>query len=91
MNRRIVWNYLGNLMTVSLSGSLLLASVLLLEGLLSIDNTYFHFAFFGVTVGLMLLEHICRTRILGFGWSLSASWILYRLVVLFILLYLDYA
>lgn len=43
-------------------------------------------AWFLVVAGLMLLEHIRRTRLLGLDWTLSISWALYRLLVLLLIL-----
>ncbi|MBS1605085.1 MAG: hypothetical protein JST42_20650 [Bacteroidetes bacterium] len=41
--------------------------------------------FFSVTA-CMLLEHIRRTQLLGLGWTLSATWTSYHMVLLLLLL-----
>jgi predicted DCC family thiol-disulfide oxidoreductase YuxK len=88
---RKTWDYLGNLMTISLAGSLVLAVVLIFGSIFSIQAPFFYLAAFGATVFLMLLEHIRRSHLLDLGWKLSASWILYRVLVLLIILILNYA
>lgn len=90
LKREKAWDYLGNLMTISLSGSLLLGLILLLASLFSIQHPFFNLAAFGATVILMLLEHIRRTALLDLNGTLTASWIAYRVLVLFILLSLDH-
>ncbi len=79
------WDYLGNMMTISLAGSLALAPVLAIAScthLPPIGAT----AWFLIVAGLMLFEHIRRTRLLGLDWTLSISWVAYRLVVLILIL-----
>jgi hypothetical protein len=73
--RRKTWDYLGNMMTISLAGALLLLPSLVLP---VPPRLYFM-----AVVGLMVLEHIRRTRLLGLGWLPTATWILYRLIVLY--------
>lgn len=90
-NREKTWDYLGNLMTISLGGSLLLGIVLGVGSLFSILHPIFYLAAFGVIVFLMLLEHIRRTALLDLDGKLTVSWIVYRGLVLFILLSLDHA
>jgi hypothetical protein len=82
------WAYLGNMMTISLAGALLL-----LPGL--IINTLFHVAplfyaiYFMAIAGMMFLEHIRRTQILNLGWALSISWAGYRAVVLLLIIFTN--
>ncbi|HEV7330047.1 MAG TPA: DCC1-like thiol-disulfide oxidoreductase family protein [Flavisolibacter sp.] len=90
IDRKKAWDYLGNLMTISLAGSLLLGGVMMFGNLFSVQNAFFYLVVFAVTVGLMLLEHVRRTRILELNWKLSATWVLYRLVILFLLIFLNY-
>jgi hypothetical protein len=79
------WDYLGNMMTISFGGALLLLPVLLLAQWLSLP--LFCAAWFMAVAGMMLLEHIRRSKLLELGWILTSSWVLYRiLVLLFILL-----
>lgn len=91
LKREKTWDYLGNLMTISLGGSLLLGIVLGVGSLFSILHPLFYLAAFGVIVFLMLLEHIRRTALLDLDGKLTVSWIVYRGLVLFILLSLDHA
>ena len=81
------WEYLGNMMTISLAGALLLLPGLLISAFFQF-NPIFYVAWFMAIVGLMFLEHIRRSRLLQLGWMLTISWVLYRvMVLLFIFLY----
>ena len=79
--REKLWNYLGNMMTISFAGSLLLLLPLAVSRWVSIPPLYFIIYFMGVA-GLMLLEHIRRTKLLNLGWVLTITWVLYRLLLL---------
>jgi len=81
-----LWDYLGNMMTISFGGALLLLPLLFLAQWLNL-HPLFCAAWFMAVAGLMLLEHIRRSKLLKLGWILTSSWVLYRiLVLLFILL-----
>ena len=80
------WNYLGNMMTVSLAGALLLLPVLLLSKLIVLD-TVFCTAWFLMVAGTMFLEHIRRCTLLGLRGGMTVSWVLYVLIVSAIILY----
>lgn len=79
------WDYLGNMMTISLAGALALLPI-------EIMNHFVHFwpivypAYFMLIAGLMLLEHIRRAKLLHLGWLLTISWVVYRIIVLVIIL-----
>jgi len=75
------WNYLGNMMTISLAGSLLLLPVLLLTAFIPLSAFACTLCFMAVA-GLMFLEHIRRAKLLGLGWLLTITWVVYRLLVL---------
>jgi len=77
------WDYLGNMMTISLAGSLLLLPALAAHSILSPTLAALYFLF---VAGCMLLEHIRRTKLLGLPWVLSASWVTYRMVLLLLIL-----
>lgn len=78
--------YLGNMSTVSLIGGLLLLPVLLINSFFPL-GTLGLLGAFGLVVGVMFLEHIRRCYLLNVSLKMTASWILYRMVVLvFILL-----
>jgi len=76
-----LWDYLGNMMTISFAGSLLLLPVLILVKYLEIQPVFF-VLYFLMVAGLMFLEHIRRSKLLKLGWLMSVSWALYRLIVL---------
>jgi predicted DCC family thiol-disulfide oxidoreductase YuxK len=80
------WDYLGNMMTISMAGALLLSLVLFVGKLLPLNAVAATIAFMAVAL-LMFLEHIRRTKLLQLGWVLTFSWVMYRLVVL-LLIYL---
>jgi hypothetical protein len=61
------WDYLGNMMTISLAGSLLI---------------HFFPSWLPVITALMLIEHIRRTRLLGLGWLPTLTWLTYILIFL---------
>ncbi|WP_295211532.1 DCC1-like thiol-disulfide oxidoreductase family protein [uncultured Chryseobacterium sp.] len=76
-----LWDYLGNMMTVSLIGT-----VLLVPGLFMDLNVTAAFIYFGTVVTVMFLEHIRRCRILGLNLLPTLSWMLFRITVLAFLL-----
>ena len=77
------WDYLGNMMTISLAGSLLLLPALTLHPSAAIASTWF-----ALTALCMLLEHIRRTKLLALGRTLTITWIAYRLAVLLLIILL---
>ena len=79
------WDYLGNMMTVSLGGALLLLPFLAVSHFISLP-AYAALGWFMAVVGLMLLEHLRRCALLGLGKLVSASWVVYRFLILAILL-----
>lgn len=80
------WDYLGNMMTVSLFGALLLLPALLVGKLLTGIPPLIFMLYFMLVVGVMLYEHARRMKLLGLGWWPSASWVIYRLLVLTVIL-----
>lgn len=78
------WDYLGNMMTISFAGALLLIPVILLSHFIHFPVTYP--LYFLMVAGLMLLEHIRRTKLLQLGWLLTMSWATYRILILFLIL-----
>jgi len=79
------WEYLGNMMTISFAGALLLLPVLLLAKLIAIPALVC-MLYFLLIAGLMFLEHIRRTKLLSLGWLLTITWVAYRLAVLVLIL-----
>lgn len=76
-----IWDYLGNMMTVSLIGTLLLIPALFVN-----ITPFFHFIYFGIVVIIMFLEHLRRCRILKLNYIPSISWILFRVTALVIII-----
>lgn len=83
--RKKMWNYLGNMMTISFAGSLLLAIGIEFSHLIKLPALFFP-AYFGMVVGLMFLEHIRRTKLMGLGWTMTATWVVYRVILLGIIM-----
>lgn len=77
------WDYLGNMMTVSLIGTLLL-----IPALYTGFNAFFYLIYFGIVVFIMFLEHIRRCKILKLNYLPTISWMIFRTVVVIILMYL---
>lgn len=82
-----LWDYLGNMMTISFAGSMLLLPILVLSKYLDIQPIFF-VLYFLMVAGLMFLEHLRRSKLLKLGWLLSITWALYRLIVLGLILIL---
>jgi predicted DCC family thiol-disulfide oxidoreductase YuxK len=78
------WDYLGNMMTISLAGALLLLPGLAIAAISHLSPVAAA-AYFLFIAGLMLLEHIRRSKLLSLGWVLTISWVCYRVVVLAII------
>lgn len=72
-----LYDYLGNMMTVSLIGTVLLLPILYFT-----TSPLIRLIYFLTVVNLMLFEHIRRSKILNIGIIPSVSWFVYRLVVL---------
>lgn len=86
VNRQKRWEYLGNMMTISFAGALLLLLVLLPSGLIGY-HPLLYTVYFMLVAGLMLMEHIRRTKLLQLGWAPSITWVLYRVFILLVILY----
>lgn len=85
LDKKTVINYAGNLMTVSLMGSLILVPILLLNQLIDIPENLI-LGWFGITVFIMFIEHFRRIKILKLPYYLCYTWILYRILALFFIL-----
>lgn len=79
-----VIHYLGNLMTVSLGGSLLLLPMLVMKTFIASELSFLIYFLF--VAGIMFLEHIRRTKILELPLTISFSWVLYRILILLVIL-----
>jgi hypothetical protein len=78
-----VWTYLGNMMTISFAGSLLLLIGTTATAVTS--EPVFFLGWFGMAVALMFLGHVRRMKLLGLPAVMSATWVLYRVLVLFLM------
>lgn len=85
LNRKRTLHYLGNMMTVSLIGALLLLPAIILGNLNVIQTPYFFLGWFGLVVCFMLAEHKRRATILGLPLLVSGTWVFYRVLVLFLI------
>ena len=83
------WDYLGNMMTISLAGALLLLPLMAIGRVIHLPAEVAA-GYFLVVAALMLLEHIRRAKLLSLGWGLTCSWVVYRVVVLLVIfMYFD--
>ncbi|MBT1708253.1 hypothetical protein KK062_08460 [Fulvivirgaceae bacterium PWU5] len=80
LNRQRWIHYLGNMMTVSLLGALLLLPALLLRDVVTTPLPYT--IYFMMVVAVMFLEHYRRVKILELPWVVCFTWVLYRFIVL---------
>jgi hypothetical protein len=80
------WDYLGTMMTISLAGGIALGLIQLLS--MFVHSPFLFGALFTGVAGLMMLEHIRRTGILQLSGWLTITWILYRIGLLAVILWL---
>ncbi|OIQ21125.1 MAG: hypothetical protein BM557_05065 [Flavobacterium sp. MedPE-SWcel] len=85
LNNKTILNYLGNVMTVSLIGSLLLLPVLLINSFIDLPSII-NIVYFVAIVTFMFIEHSRRVKTLELPHHLSYTWVLYRLIALLIIL-----
>ncbi|MEN4761064.1 DCC1-like thiol-disulfide oxidoreductase family protein [Chryseobacterium sp. C39-AII1] len=79
-----IWNYLGNMMTVSLIGTLLLIPALFLN-----LNPISNIIYFGIVVSIMFFEHIRRCKILKLNFLPTLSWMIFRIMMMIILIWIN--
>ena len=79
------WNYLGNMMTISFAGSLLLLLPLALNHWWH-NQPVFYTIYFLSVAWLMLLEHVRRMKLMELGYTMTITWILFRIVVMLLIL-----
>lgn len=84
-DKKTVLNYLGNLMTVSLLGSLILVPMIFLNSIIKLPEIVI-LGWFTCTVLIMFLEHSRRIKILELPKHLTYTWVLYRIIALGIIL-----
>lgn len=84
IHRERLVHYWGNLMTVSLIGSLLLLPVFLINTWITIPSILI-LGYFGSVVLAMLIMHMHRCKVLELGIVPTITWIIYRLLILSVL------
>lgn len=85
LDNKTVLNYLGNVMTVSLGGSILLLPLLLANSFTNMPLTV-NLLWFGFTAALMFAEHYRRVKLLKLPGYLCITWVAYRIIALVIIL-----
>ncbi|WP_028871068.1 hypothetical protein [Psychroserpens burtonensis] len=81
LDKKTIVNYLGNLMTVSLIGSLMLLLLLLINLVIPLNEIIFLIGF-GITIFIMFKEHFRRVKLLKLANFLSYTWVVYRVLIL---------
>jgi hypothetical protein len=84
-NKQTIINYAGNLMTVSLMGSLILLPIWIVSQFINIPAIII-LGWFALTVFIMFAEHFRRIKILKLPYYLCYTWILYRILALLLIL-----
>lgn len=85
LDQKTIINYAGNVMTVSLMGSLLLVPILILNQFINLPHLIV-LGWFGITVCIMFAEHFRRIKILKLPLYLSYTWVIYRVIALLLIL-----
>lgn len=88
LDKKTILNYFGNVMTISLMGSLLLLPLLTINWMVEISETIFLIGF-GITVLIMFIEHYRRIKLLKLPSFLSYTWVLYRILIVLTILILN--
>jgi hypothetical protein len=85
MTRDRLMHYIGNMMTVSLIGALLLLPMSIIGGLFEVSDPRVYMAWFGMVVTFMTLIHWKRVAKLKISGLTTVTWVVYNALVLFIL------
>ena len=88
LDKKTILNYFGNLMTISLMGSLMLLSLLSINSIVPLHETFFLIGL-GITIFIMFIEHLRRVKLLKLPSFLSFTWVLYRALILITILNLN--
>lgn len=80
-NKKDRLNYIGNLMTVSLMGSLLLIPLLIVNSIINLSEWVLLISFGGIVI-TMFIEHYRRVKLLQLPYYLSYTWVLYRVLLI---------
>lgn len=78
--KKKTWDYLGNLMTLSLAGSIALFLATMICLWLNLGWYTCGICFLAIAF-LMIPEHQRRSKLLGLGYWPTVTWILYRLII----------
>ena len=84
LQREKTWEYLGNMMTISMAGAFLLLPMIAINSF-AIIPPIANAIYFIVVAGLMFAEHIRRVKLIQVSGALSITWVLYRLLLLALL------
>lgn len=84
-DKETIINYAGNLMTISLMGSLILVPILILNQFANLPQ-FLILGWFVITVFIMFAEHFRRVKVLKLPFYLCFTWILYRIIALLFIL-----
>jgi predicted DCC family thiol-disulfide oxidoreductase YuxK len=87
--KEIIFEYLGNMMTVSLLGAILLCPMLFINLVVMSVHPFANMTYFFAIVTFMLYDHIRRVGLIQAPKWLSATWVLYRILVLMLILFLK--
>lgn len=82
--KKKTWDYLGNLMTLSLAGSIALFLATIICLWLNLGWYTCGLCFLAIAF-LMIPEHLRRSRLLELGYWPTVTWILYRLIIVVVL------
>ncbi len=85
LDKKNAWDYLGNMMTVSIAGAIALLPLLLVSVWFAVPQIV-SMSYFMLVVLLMFIEHIRRAKLLKVTWLMTATWVLYRIGVLMMIL-----
>lgn len=85
LDKKTILNYFGNMMTVSLMGSLMLITFMLINWMIPISKTILAFGF-GIIIFCMFTEHSRRVKLLELPGLLSYTWAIYIVLILIIIL-----
>lgn len=80
-------HYIGNMMTISLVGAMLLSPVIVLGNMGLFVSPVTFAVWFAMVVTWMLIEHMRRVKILSLPWTITLGWVVYRVIVLAVVLF----
>lgn len=85
MTRDRLMHYIGNMMTVSLIGGLLLLPMMILARVFDVTNVLVFLAWFGLVVTFMHLLHLKRVKMLGISEMAMVTWVVYYGLIIIII------